>query len=239
MAAPYGLEIVDNCATCRYRGEGFFCDLPPAALKSFETIKYTSSYPTGAILFAEGQVPRGVYQLCKGRVKLSMTSAEGKSIILRIAEAGELIGINGAIAGQPYELTAETLEPCQVNFLKRDSFQRFMRDHHEASVNAAEQLGSDYRAACFQIRSLGLSRTAAEKIARFLLEWSARGKATSEGVRVNLPLTHEEIAQIVGVSRETVTRTLTDLKHKSLITMKGPTVTIRDKSGLEAMAATA
>lgn len=239
MAAPYGLEIVDNCSTCRWREEGFFCDLPSGALKTFEGIKYTSSYPTGAVLFTEGQVARGVYLLCKGRVKLSMTSAEGKSIILRIAEAGELIGINGAISGQPYELSAETLEPCQVNFIKREAFQRLMHDHHEACVNATEQLGSDYRAACFQIRSLGLSRTASEKIARFLLEWATRGKETSEGMRVNLPLTHEEIAQIVGVSRETVTRTLTELKHKALITMKGPTVVIRDKSGLEAVAAAA
>ena len=56
-------------------------------------------------------------------------------------------------------------------------------------------------------------------------------------MRVNLPLTHEEIAQVVGVSRETVTRTLTELKHKALITIKGPTVTIRNKPGLEAVAA--
>jgi len=237
MNAPYGLEIVDNCASCRWRSEGFFCDLPPATMKSFEAIKYTSSYPTGAVLFVEGQVPRGVYQLCKGRVKLAMTSAEGKSIILRIAEPGELIGLNSALSGQAYELTAETLEPCQVNFLKRDAFLRLMHDHPEASLGATEQLSNDYRAACFQIRSLGLSRSASEKIARFLLEWSARGKETAEGVRVNLPLTHEEIAQIVGVSRETVTRTLTDLKHKALITMKGPTVLIRNKAGLEAVAA--
>ena len=237
MSAPYGLEIVDNCATCRWRSESFFCDLPPATLKSFEAIKYTSSYPAGAVLFVEGQVPRGVYQLCKGRVKLAMTSADGKSIILRIAEAGDLIGLNSAISGQSYELTAETLEPCQVNFLKRESFLRLMREHPEACVGATEQLSSDYNAACVQIRSLGLSRSASEKIARFLLDWSGRGKETNEGVRVNLPLTHEEIAQIVGVSRETVTRTFTELKHRALITVKGPMVTIRNKPGLEAMAA--
>jgi len=148
-----------------------------------------------------------------------------------------LIGLNSAISGQSYELTAETLEPCQVNFLKRESFLRLMREHPEACVGATEQLSSDYNAACVQIRSLGLSRSASEKIARFLLDWSGRGKETNEGVRVNLPLTHEEIAQIVGVSRETVTRTFTELKHRALITVKGPMVTIRNKPGLEAMAA--
>jgi CRP/FNR family transcriptional regulator, cyclic AMP receptor protein len=237
MAAPYNLELTENCANCAWRSEGFFCDLPGAALKAFEAAKYTSSYPAGAVLFVEGQVPRGAYLLCKGRVKLAMTSAEGKAIILRIAEPGELIGVNSAIAGQPYEVTAEALEPCQINFIKRDAFLRLMREHQEACVNVTEQLSNDYSAACVQIRSLGLSRTAAEKVARFLLEWSAKGRETNQGIRVNLPLTHEEIAQIVGVSRETVTRTLTDLKHKSLITMTGPMVVIRDKTALESLAA--
>lgn len=237
MAAPYNLELTENCTNCSWRSEGFFCELPDAALKAFEGAKYTSSYPAGAVLFVEGQVPRGVYLVCKGRVKLAMTSADGKAIILRIAEPGELIGVNSAISGQPYELTAEALEPCQINFVKRDAFLRLVREHHEACFNVTEQLSNDYRAACVQIRSLGLSRTASEKVARFLLEWSAKGRETTQGIRMNLPLTHEEIAQIVGVSRETVTRTLTDLKHKALITMTGPTVVIRNRTGLESLAA--
>lgn len=237
MPAPYGLEIVDNCATCSWKKDNFFCQLSPASLKSFEEVKFTSSYPANAVLFVEGQVPRGVYQLCKGRVKLTMTSADGKSIILHIAEPGELIGINGAISGKPYELSAETLEPCQVQFIKREAFMRLMQDHKDVGAHVTEQISNDYQAACFQIRSLGLSRTAEEKVARFLLDRATSGKETSQGIRMNVALTHEEIAQIVGVSRETVTRTLSDLRHKSLITTKGPTVLIRDKSALEAMVA--
>ncbi len=134
MPAPYGLEIIDNCASCAWRKDGFFCQLSAPALKSFEEVKFTSSYPANAVLFVEGQMPRGVYLLCKGRVKLTMTSAEGKIIILHIAEAGELIGINGAMSGKPYELSAETLEPCQVNFIKREAFQRLMHDHRDIGV---------------------------------------------------------------------------------------------------------
>jgi len=237
MAAPYGLEIIDNCETCRWKSDGFFCELPPAAVRAFEGVKYTSTYPAGAVLFVEGQVPRGVYLLCKGRVKLAMSSPDGKAVILRIAEAGELIGLDSAISGGAYEITAEALEPCQVNFIKRDDFLRFVQEHHTACVNVTEQLSKDYRAACFQIRSLGLSRTASEKIVRFLLAAASKGRETKEGIRMNISLTHEEIAQIVGVSRETVTRTLTELKHKALISVKGSTVLVRDKQALEALAA--
>ena len=237
MPAPYNLDIIENCSTCSWNSAGFFCQLAPVALKSFEEVKYTSSYPAGAVLFVEGQAPRGVYLLCKGRVKLTMTSPDGKALILHIAGPGELIGINSAMSGAPYELSAEMLEPCQVNFIKREAFLRLLRDQPEIAAHVTSQLSHDYQAACLQIRSLGLSRTASEKIVRFLLEAAAKGKETSQGVRMNLALTHEEIAQIVGVSRETVTRTLTELRHKMLITVQGPAVLIRNRPALEAMLA--
>jgi CRP/FNR family transcriptional regulator, cyclic AMP receptor protein len=235
MSAPYGLEIIDNCQACPWKTGDFFCQMSAKALHDFEEVKYTSSYPAGAMLFVEGQVPRGAYLLCKGRVKLTMTSADGKAIILHIAEAGELIGLNSALSGMAYELSAETLEPCQVNFVKREALARLVHEYPEVAENVTKQVSRDYQAACFQIRSLGLSRSASEKIVRFLLSAATKGKETPQGLRMNVALTHEEIAQIVGVSRETVTRTLSDLKQKSLISVKGPTVVLRDKNALEAM----
>jgi CRP/FNR family cyclic AMP-dependent transcriptional regulator len=237
MSAPYGLEIVEDCTHCPWKSADFFCQLAAPAMRDFEEVKYTSSYPANAVLFVESQVPRGVYLLCKGRVKLTMTSPDGKAIILHVAEAGELIGLNSAITGAPYELSAETLEPCQVNFIKREALLRLVREHPEIAARVTQQISRDYQAACFQIRSLGLSRSALEKVGRFLLEAASKGKQTSQGIRTNVALTHEEIAQIVGVSRETVTRTLSDLRQKMLITVKGPTVVIRDKAALEALLA--
>ena len=107
-----------------------------------------------------------------------------------------MIGINGAMSGKPYELSAETLEPCQVNFIKREAFQRLMHDHRDIGVHVTEQISNDYQAACFQIRSMGLSRTAEEKVARFLLDRATTGKETNRGIRMNIALTHEEISQI-------------------------------------------
>jgi CRP/FNR family transcriptional regulator, cyclic AMP receptor protein len=81
-------------------------------LQDVEKIKYASDYPQRAILFVEGQSPRGIYIICTGRVKLSTTSRDGKTLILRIAEAGEILGLHGCVLGKPYELTAETLQPA-------------------------------------------------------------------------------------------------------------------------------
>jgi len=233
MRSPYGLELVEDCKACTSKLEGFFCDLSPAGVKAFEAIKYTTAYPAGAVLFVEGQSAQGVFLLCKGRIKLSMTSSEGKSLILRIIRPGQLMGLHATVSDTTYQATAETLEPCQINFIKRDDFLHLLRDHGEASIHAAEQLSNSYQTACDQVRSLGLSQSAPEKLARFLLEWSAKGQETKHGIRVKLTLTHEEIGQIIGTSRETVTRTLGEFRSKHLAELKGSTLVIQNKSALE------
>jgi CRP/FNR family transcriptional regulator, cyclic AMP receptor protein len=233
MRSPYGLELTERCQDCRLKSEGFFCNLSTKALQAFQAVKFTTAYPEGAILFVEGQPSRGVFMLCKGRIKMSMNSSDGKALILRIAGPGEVLGLNAAVSGRPYELTVETLEPCQVNFVKREDFLHFLGYHAEASIRAAQQLSGSYHTACEQIRALGLSHSAPEKLARFLLNWSGKGQQTGQGIRVSLALTHEEIAQTIGSSRETVTRTLGDFKSKQFATLKGSTLMIQNKAALE------
>ena len=239
MLSPYGLDIIENCLTCKMRADHIFCDLPPAALQSFENIKYATAYPKGAVLFVEGQSPRGIFVLCKGRVKLSICSTDGKTLILKIAEPGEVLGLSASVSGKPYELTAETVDPCQVNFVKREDFLRFLRENADACLRVAEQLSEKYNSACREIRALGLSHSAAEKLAKLLLEWSAKnGEAAKAEPRVKLALTHEEIAQMIGTSRETVTRLFADLKKRQIVQAKGSTLLIRNKAALKAMAIT-
>ncbi len=156
VLSPYGLDIIESCLSCKMKTDRLFCDLPASALQSFEAIKYATAYPKGAVLFVEGQAPRGIFVLCKGRVKLSICSTDGKTLILKIAESGEVLGLSATISGKPYELTAETVDPCQINFVKREDFLRFLREHSEACLRVAEQLSEKYNTACREIRSLGL-----------------------------------------------------------------------------------
>ena len=146
MRGPYGFEMSDSCQTCKLRATNFFCQLPPAALKDFNAIKSSSVYPEGAMLFLEKQDPRGIFILCEGQVKLSISSVEGKTLILRIAKAGEVLGLMAALAGTSYEVTAETLRPCQVAFVRREDFLRFLAQHPEANAGVVRQLGSQYQA---------------------------------------------------------------------------------------------
>src|SRR5258708_35734739 len=132
--------------------------------------------------------------------------------------------------------TAETLLPSQVNFIRRVDFLELLVKHAGASLRAAEQLGANYCAANERARALGLSSSASEKLAKLILEWCIRGgKESQAGVQLKLTLTHEEIAELIGSSRETVTRMFADFKAKRLIQLKGATLTVLNKPGLEAM----
>jgi CRP/FNR family cyclic AMP-dependent transcriptional regulator len=230
---PHGLQVIESCLTWPLVKERIFCDLPKSVLAELDKISSPSTYPRDAILFVEGQESRGVFVICNGRVKLSASSSYGKSILVRVAEAGEMVGLPGCISGKPYELTAEALEPLQTNFIPRESFLQFLRQRGEAAVRIAEILSQIYQATLSEVRYLGLSASTAEKLARFLLDLAANPTDGNGRIRATLTLTHKEIAEMIGASRETVTRLFTSFKRKRLVEVRGSTLIIANKTGLE------
>ena len=235
MRVPYGLNILDSCVTCPVREEHLFCNLPMAAVQELNEIKSTAVYPKSAMLFIEGQDPRGVFVLCAGTAKLSTSSTEGKTIITKLSEAGDVLGLNATISNRPYEITAEMLEPGQANFIARDPFLQFLREHGEVALRVAEQLSRNYYTAYEEIRTLGLTTSPAEKFAKLLLSWNADGRHPTGPAQVKLTLTHEEIGEMIGTTRETVSRLFAEFKKKQLVQLKGSTLIIRNKSALEKM----
>jgi len=236
MRAPYGLQIIENCIACPHREDRIFCNLPQAALQRLSEITSPASYPKGATLFVEGQTARGVYILCEGRVKLSTCSTDGKTLIVRIADSGEVLGIPATVTGKSYELTADVLERTQANFISRAAFLAFLRDYSDVSLRVSQQLAETYHAAVAELRSIGLSHSAEEKLARFLLEWCSNRNNGTEQDRATLTLTHEEIAQLVGSSRETVTRLLSTFKRKKFLQIHGSVLILSDIAALKSLA---
>ena len=234
MKAINNLKIQHKCLGCELRSANFFCNLSESSLQTFESLKITNAYPKGATLFMEGQPSNGIYMLCQGRVKLSTCSRDGKVIILRIAEAGEVLGLSATVSDSNYEATAEILEPCQVNFVRKDDFLRFLAQNTEACFSAIKQISHKYHTAYIQVRSFGLSHTAADKLAKLLLEWSKTNNNGNGSSHLKISYTHEEIAEMIGTSRETVTRILKDFKTRKLIDVKGLDLVIHDLKKLDA-----
>lgn len=233
MNAPYGLEVIESCTDCKLRHG--FCDFSSDTLKAFNVIGHKQTYPAAALLFAEGQSPRGVLVLCSGRVKLSTASREGKVLILKVASPGDVLGLSAVLSGVPYEATAETVTPCRVTFIGRDHLANFLTRYGDAGLRAARAVSKEYQDACLEIQEILLAPSSAGKLAKLLLSWAEDGKKDGEG-RVRSMLTHEEMAQMIGASRETVTRVMTQLKRKQIIRLEGSTLVIRNRTGLEQLA---
>ncbi|MFZ0283738.1 MAG: Crp/Fnr family transcriptional regulator [Terriglobales bacterium] len=237
MNTPYGLEIIESCLSCKLRRDSWFCGLSHGGLKSLAEVSHLTTFPGGALLFVEGQIPRGAYVLCSGKAKLSTTSRDGKVLILKIAEAGEILGLSAVISGQPFQVTAETAGPCQVNFIEREALIQRIEKSGELGLHSLRALSREFQSAYQDIHDLILARSSAGKLAKLLLSGVSREKPESNEVRIRPTLTHEEMAQMIGSSRETVTRLLSDLKKKELIRLEGSTLIIRNRIALEALAA--
>jgi CRP/FNR family transcriptional regulator, cyclic AMP receptor protein len=236
MKVPYGLEIIESCADCTRCKPGFFCAFSKEVAKAVDLSSHRSTLPAGAILFVEGQMPRGLFVLCSGKVKLSTTSREGKVLILKTAEAGEALGLSAAISGQSYEVTAQTATPCHVNFVDRRSLLALLHSHSEVGMHAAQSLSFEFQSAYRDMHDLVLARSSSGKLARLLLSFSKAQLSNADEARLRSIMTHEEMAQRIGSSRETVTRLLSDLKRKQLIRLDGATLVIQNRTALEALA---
>jgi CRP/FNR family transcriptional regulator len=234
MKTSQAFQAQHRCTDCKLQQKGFFCDLKPDVLHAFESLKITNTYPRGATLFSEGENTNGVYMLCRGRVKLSAYSSDGKALILRIAHEGEILGLSAVVGETPHKATAEVIENCQVNFVGKADFLRFLHEKAEAGFNALRQLSSNYHAAYTQVCSLGLSNSVGDKLAKLFLNWCESADCTSGRIHLKITFSHEEIAEMIGTSRETVTRLLKDFRQRELISLKGSDLYINDLHQLEA-----
>lgn len=236
MRTPYGLEILESCMGCKASREGFFCRLPKTVLRSLDLVSHHNVMPAEALLFVEGQTPRGIFILCSGKVTLSTTSKEGKVLILKQAGPGEVLGLSAVISATNYEMTAETATPCQLNFIGRQDFMALLQRESDVGLHSAVWLSREFQGAYRDIHDLVLARSSSGKLARLLLSCAPLGVQHAEELHLRSSMTHEEMAQRIGSSRETVTRLLSELKKKRLIRLEGATLVIRDRPALEALA---
>jgi CRP/FNR family transcriptional regulator len=235
-----------------YMKSEFFSSLSPAALADFDNLVVPISQPANKVLFSETQENAGVMVVVEGEVKLSINSSDGRRLSLRIAKAGEVLGLSSTLSGNRYEMTADTLYPAKIAHLSRQAFLHFMARHPEVYEAATREISRSFNLACEQLRMVGLSTSVPERLARLLLGWSEatpqqKTDATSQqkndeapkqepGARCRVSLTHEQIGEFIGASRETVTRTLSIFKNRQLVAQHGCTITIPSRMALESYA---
>ena len=235
MGMPRRFHAPNDCLSCTLRQKGDYCQMPDHLLSEFNKVGRITYYPGNATLLAEGQIPRGISIVCSGRVKLSIQARDGKTVILKIAGDRDVLGLSAIVSSRPSPMTVTTIGFCQIKFVEQDDFMRLLETDNRTAMACATMLASEVTGTFGDVHDLLLARSSTEKLARLLLSWVAR-ETHNRDLRVESEFTHEEIAQMIGSSRETVTRLLSEMKRKELIRIEGSMLVIPNRIALQAIA---
>ena len=215
-----------HCISCKLRTSRYFCNLPDEAIAELDRMKEMRTFAPRTKLFAEGEAVHEVMIVCEGRAALLISSSTGNSLMLGLSERGEVLGLSSAISGDQHEVSAEALDNVQVATIPRRLFLAFLERFPAASANAARELGYKVNRAYDRIRLTAPGLSVRQKLAAWLLQMQELQSDRTEMLRI--PLTHERIAQLLGVSRESVTRALSELKRGGVIEIRGIHLYIRN-----------
>jgi|KBSSwiStaDraftv2_1062776.scaffolds.fasta_scaffold99186_1 CRP/FNR family transcriptional regulator len=187
-------------------------------------------HPRGKVLFAEGEPARGVFILRTGTAIESISSSEGRMVILRIAQGGEVLGLNSMLRNACYNTTIKTIEPCRTDFIPRTAIVDLMEKNQPAARAIAQLLSREIAELTERARLLLLPQTAKAKLAKLLLELS------NQSAKITTSFTHEQLAHMICSSRETVTRLLAGLNQQRLIRVTAGNILISDRAVLQKIA---
>lgn len=205
------------------------------AIHSSNISNLTIVHPRGKVLFAEGEPARGIFILRTGMATESISSSEGRMVILRIAESGNVLGLNSVLRNACYNTTIKTIEPCRTDFIPRTALIDLLEKNQPAARAIAQLLSREIAELTERARLLLLPQTVNARLARLLLELSEQS-STNEPLQITRTFTHEQIAQMTCSSRETITRLLASLNKRRIIRVTPDSILISDRAALQKIA---
>jgi CRP/FNR family transcriptional regulator len=212
--------------------EGFFKDLSAEARYDFASLATHFRCPGSTVLISEAQEPSRILFLLEGGVNISMNSSDGRRLLLGVAGAGDTLGLTSAISGDSSEIRAQAMYPCSIASLRRRDFLGILSRHPSANQNVARELCAELARVRGRLRTFGLTSSAMARLAHLLLEWCGAGHPARDGIQIKCALTHREIGECIGASRETVTRALADFKAHDLVRLHGSNLVVTSPSAL-------
>lgn len=195
-------------------------------------------HPRGKVLFAEGEPARGVFILRAGKATVSISSSEGRMVTLRVAQAGDVLGLNSVLRKAPYNTTVKTIESSRTEFISSTELLELVERSQPAAQAISQILSRQVAELTERARSLLLPQTANAKLARLFLEWCEdSGTSDSDTIEITRTFTQEEIAHMICSSRETVTRLLSNFNRRKIICVTSDSILISNRAALQKIAA--
>lgn len=225
-----------SCISCPTRAKSVLAEIPKEMLEELNKAKIVNVYKKGQTIFYEGNKPYGVYCMNKGKVKLTKHAPEGKELLVKISKEGDLLGYRSFFTSELYTSTAEVLEDSTICFLDREIFFNLLKKQPEFSLKLLAMMGHDIKCAEEKSRDLAY-KSSQERIIELLLTLhETYGIKQDNGTyKIDILLSRDDLASMIGTTTETVVRLITWLREKELITVKQKYTYIIDLDGLQKM----
>lgn len=212
--------------------DGFWDGLDPETVALVRAAGARRRFPRGSTLLNEGDVAGRVLIVESGRVKISCLSAEGRETVLAVRGTGQILGELSVIDGLPVSASASALEDVEVTSIPASQFRELLKTNGVLALQLIDLLTERLRDADLKRGEFG-SVDAVTRVARRLIEMAERfGDDTGGELRIDLPLSQEEIAGWTGSSRESVSKALQALRSRNLIETNRKSISILDLEGL-------
>jgi CRP-like cAMP-binding protein len=207
-----------------FRKVAFFSELEPAELEALSRVASIRSFPAGTVIIREAEPGDLFFVILRGEVKVSVDSPDGREVVLSHLQAGEFVGEMALFGGEGRSASVTALTECELVALARADFLAVLARDFSLTRKILQTLSSRLRKANDVIESMALLDVGG-RLARYLLRLADEsGQPPVDGYFVVNRPTHQEIANSIGATRETVTRMLKQFEDRKLIRTKGQTV---------------
>lgn len=204
-----------------------FRSVPSAAVRDLEKKLVFTRHGTGSVLYRQGERASGILFVFEGRIKLWANTMDNKTALLKVAGPGEILGLAAVMAGKPHLTTAQVTMPSLTALLRAEQLASAIRKCPQLAEAAAEWVALEYKECAMDMLLLRVPCSSSQRLAAALVRLANGGMTASSGP-ATLTYTHSELGQLIGASRETVTRLMKRLERQGVITTKHSTIQINE-----------
>lgn len=220
-----------SCESCKARLDSVFCKLSDDELSELSIQKHCNYYQKGQIIFHEGGYPAGLFCINNGKVKIFQSGSDGREQIIWLAKDSDVLGYRALISGGTYSATATVIEDSKICLIPKNTFFELLQQNSSITSGIMKLLASELKEAENKITNIA-QKPVIERLAEALLMLREYYDSNDEDAELNITITREEIANIVGTATETAIRILSDLKKEGIIDIEGKKITILKNDAL-------
>lgn len=221
------------CSTCPNDNK-LFCGLSDFEKGRFSSYKKFKVFKKGEIIFARGKKAQGLFCIYQGKVKLSKMGDDGRDVIVRLVNKGEVLGYRALLSDDYYQSTAMAIEESKICKISKAVFLDVLKHSSQLSQNMIKQLTLDLKQSENNIISQSQA-SVKQRIARSLLLLKTKFGVEEDGQTLAVNLTRREIGEIAGTTTESAIRMLTDLDREGIIQLNAKRIKIKDETFLVAV----